>query len=86
VSSHVSTHIIIYFAKPYVHSIDVGQFKPRSTVEGANNESSEVCGSIKPGRRVKLKRSQAVNVHKLLTIRYLLEAAALSDFFSCFCK
>jgi len=38
---------------------------------GANNESSEVCGIIKPGRRVKLNRSQAVNVHKLLTIRYL---------------
>jgi len=38
----------------------------------ANNESSEVFDIIKPGRRVKLKRSQAVNVHKLLTIRYLL--------------
>jgi len=25
-------------------------------------ESSEVCGIIKPGRRVKLNRSQAVNV------------------------
>jgi len=40
----------------------------------ANNESSEVCGMIKAGRRgrrVKLNRSQAVNVHKLLTIRYL---------------
>jgi len=37
----------------------------------ANKESSEVCGIIKPGRRVKLNRSQAVNVHKLLTIRYL---------------
>jgi len=38
----------------------------------ANKESSEVCGIIMPGRRVKLNRSQAVNVHKLLTIRYLL--------------
>jgi len=37
----------------------------------ANNESSEVCGIIKPGRRVKLNRSQASNVDKLLTIRYL---------------
>jgi len=37
----------------------------------ANNESSEVCGIIKPGRRVKLNRLQAVNVHKLLTIRSL---------------
>jgi len=37
----------------------------------ANNESSEVCGIIKTGRRVKLNSSQAVNVHKLLTIRYL---------------
>jgi len=37
----------------------------------ANNESSEVCGIIKPGQRIKLNRSQAVNVHKLLTIRYL---------------
>jgi len=36
-----------------------------------NNESSEVVGIIKPGRRVKLNSSQAVNVHKLLTIRYL---------------
>jgi len=33
----------------------------------ANNESSEVCGIIKPGRRVKLNRSQAKNVHRLLT-------------------
>jgi len=37
---------------------------------GANNESSEVYGIIKSGRRVKLNRSLAVNVHKLLTIRY----------------
>jgi len=37
----------------------------------ANNESSEVCGIIKHGRRVKLNRSQAVNVHKMLKIRYL---------------
>jgi len=39
----------------------------------ANDESSEVCSIIKAGRRVKLglNRSQAVNVHKLLTIRYL---------------
>jgi len=34
-----------------------------------NNESSEVCCIIKPGLRVKLIRSQAVNVHKLPTIR-----------------
>jgi len=38
----------------------------------ANNDSSEVCGIIKPARMVKLNRSQ-VNVHKLLTIRYLWE-------------
>jgi len=37
----------------------------------ANNESSEVCGIIKPGRRVRLNKSQAVNVHKPLTISYL---------------
>jgi len=37
----------------------------------ANNESSEVCGINKPGRRVKLNGSQAVNAHKLLMIRYL---------------
>jgi len=37
-----------------------------------NNESSEVCGTIKPGQSVELNRSQAVEVHKLLTIRYLL--------------
>jgi len=29
------------------------------------NESSEVCGIIKPGQRVTLNRSHAVNVHKL---------------------
>jgi len=38
----------------------------------ANNELSEVCGIIKPGRRVKIHRSEAVNVHKLLTIHNLL--------------
>jgi len=43
----------------------------------ANNESSEVCGIIKPGRRVKLNRSQAVYVHTLLTIRYLPTAMVL---------
>jgi len=43
----------------------------REVIAVANNESSEVCGIIKPGRRVKLHRSQAVNVHNLLTIRYL---------------
>jgi len=43
----------------------------RTQMPSANNESSEVCGHIKPGQRVKLNRSQAVNVHKLLTIRYL---------------
>jgi len=32
--------------------------------------NNEVCGIIKPGRRVELNRSQAVNVHKLLTIHY----------------
>jgi len=40
----------------------------------ANMASSEVvtlCDIIKLGRRVKLNRSQAFNVHKLLTIRYL---------------
>jgi len=37
----------------------------------ANNESSKVCGIIKPGRRVKLNRLLAVMVNKLLTIRYL---------------
>jgi len=42
----------------------------------ANNESSEVCSIMKPGRRVKLKGSQAVNVHKLLTIRYLRTGAS----------
>jgi len=36
----------------------------------ANNESLEVCGIIKPGRRVKLNSPQAVIVYKLLTIRY----------------
>jgi len=41
------------------------------TERGKPYKSSEVCGIIKPGRRVKLNRSQAVNVHKLLTIRYL---------------
>jgi len=44
---------------------------PSLSLPLANNESSEVCGIIKPGRRVKLNRSQAVNVHQLLTIRYL---------------
>jgi len=33
-----------------------------------NHESSEVCGIIKPGRRVKINRFQAENDHKLLTI------------------
>jgi len=41
----------------------------------ANNKSSEVCDIIKPGRRVKLNRSQAVNVHKLMIIRYLPTAS-----------
>jgi len=41
----------------------------------ANNESSEVCGIIKPVPRVKFNRAQAVNVYKLLTIRYLQKAA-----------
>jgi len=43
----------------------------RFVICGANNESSEVCGIIKPGQGVQLNRSQAVNVNKLLTIRYL---------------
>jgi len=47
---------------------------PLTPFPPANNESSEVCGIIKPSQRVKLNRSQAVNVHKLLTIRYLLPA------------
>jgi len=38
----------------------------------ANKESSEVREIVtKPGRRVKLNRSQALNIHKLLTIRYV---------------
>jgi len=37
-------------------------------LQSANSESSEVCGIIKPGRRVKLNRSKAVNVHKLLFV------------------
>jgi len=55
-----------------------GYKKQTSTVNNckasrpAKNELSEVCGIIKPGRRDKLNRSQAVNVHKLLNIRYLL--------------
>jgi len=51
-----------------------------STSSAANNESSEVCGVIKPGRRVKLNSSQAVNVHKLLSIRYSPFAAAVQWF------
>jgi len=45
--------------------------KPPTVLRSANNESPEVCGILKPGQRVKLNRSLAVNVHKLLTIRYL---------------
>jgi len=41
----------------------------KSAIRDANNESSEVCGIINPGRRVSLNRSQAVKVHKLVTIR-----------------
>jgi len=40
-------------------------------MRGSKNESSKVCAIIKPGRRVKLNRSQAVNIYKLLTIRYV---------------
>jgi len=40
----------------------------RCTTWYVNNESSEVCGIIKPDRIVYLNRSQAVNVYKLLTI------------------
>jgi len=47
-------------------------------IQEANSESSEVCGIIKPGIRFKLNRSQAVNVHKLLTIRYLTSGLYLS--------
>jgi len=36
----------------------------------ANNETSGVCDIIKPGRRIKLYRSQAVNVHKHATMLY----------------
>jgi len=43
----------------------------KSSIPCANNESSEVFGIVKPGRRVKLNRSQTKNVHKLLTIGYL---------------
>jgi len=43
----------------------------------ANNKSSEVCDIIKPGRKYLLNRPQAVNVHKLLTIRYLCTAAVI---------
>jgi len=50
-------------------------------IHPANNESSEVCFIIKPGRwvRSKLNRSQGVNVHKFLTICYLLHTACISD-------
>jgi len=41
-----------------------------SSVLVANNESSEVVDIIKPGRRVKIKRLQAVICQKRLTIRY----------------
>jgi len=51
--------------KQYLHSV-----KSRWVV--ANNVSSEVFDIIKLGRRVILNRSEAVNFHKLLTIRYLL--------------
>jgi len=44
-----------------------------------NNESSEVCGNIMPGQRVKLNRSQAINIHKLLTIRNLPRGQILHD-------
>jgi len=39
-------------------------------VSHANNESSEVCGINKPGRRVKLNRQQAVNVYKLICVSH----------------
>jgi len=44
----------------------------------ADNESTEVWDIIKPGRWVKLNRSQVVNFHKLLTIRYLHTAPSTS--------
>jgi len=56
-------------AKAYKNSLD-------DVIRLANNESSELCGIIKSGRRVKLNRSQALNVHKLLTIGYLHPALA----------
>jgi len=42
-----------------------------------NERRANVCGIICPGRMVKLNRSQAVNVHKLLTIRLLQPACNL---------
>jgi len=39
-----------------------------------------VCGIIKPSRKIKLNRSQAVNVHKLLTIRFLKPVGIISCF------
>jgi len=59
---HLSLSLIIYL---FVQSPVFVGYLP-----AANNESSEVSGIIKPGRKVKLIRSQAVNVHKLLTICY----------------
>jgi len=57
-------------SRPVMSSVNHGR--------NANNESSEVCGINKPGRRVKLNRSQAVNVNKLLTIRYLWTEVGIS--------
>jgi len=55
---------------------------PLEQEPSANNESSEVCGIINPGQSFKLNRSQAVNFHKLLTIRFLqtVNGPSLSEF------
>jgi len=50
----------------------LGASSRHSAVLSANNESSEVCGIINPGQKVKMNRSQALNVHQLLTIRFVI--------------
>jgi len=54
---------------------------PRGANYSQTNESSEVFDIIQPGRRVKLNRSQAVNVHKRLTIRYLQQGQTFANDF-----
>jgi len=44
----------------------------------SKNESSEVCCIFKPVRRVKLNRSYAVNVHKLLKISLFAASATVA--------